>query len=123
MPTPNDEKPDEPKAPVTEPTDRGRTGSRSALKRFHYRLPGGWLHLCVWDKVVQIEGFPVTVYDVTMQRSYKEKGRRQWTTFLREADLPVAAVALQEASFWLHDLRQGPPVQPSPTDGADSLPT
>ena len=62
----------------------------------------------------------LTVYSAAIQRSYRDGETRKWTNYLRESDLPVAALAFQEAYRWLHEIKQ--PMQQTQATSSEEIP-
>ena len=115
--------PAEPAHPVAEAPAESNGDSngekRGPLKRFYYQVVAGTLCVSIWDKVLNLESGELTVYSAAIQRSYRDGETRKWTNYLRESDLPVAAIAMQAAYAWLHEIKQ--PMQ-QPQTGSEEIP-
>lgn len=69
-------------------------GNKKPIQKFK----AGAIDASVWENSKQINGVPVTVYAVTLDRKYKDKnGTWQSTSSLNVNDIPKAIVALEEA--------------------------
>jgi hypothetical protein len=100
----------------------GSSGEKwGPLKRLYYQVQSGSLCVSIWDKVLPLESGDRTVYSAAIQRSYRDGETRKWTNYLRESDLPVAAIAFQEAYRWLHEIKQ-PGVQQPLSSGSEEIP-
>lgn len=101
------------------PSDPNGSAKKLPVKRIYYSVFGGSLSVSVWDKVLQLKDGDRTVYSVSVQRSYEENGARKWTNYLRESDLPVAVIALEDAYREINRLKQ--PVQ-APAPATEEIP-
>jgi hypothetical protein len=72
---------------------------RGPIHRFRYHVPDGMLSVSVFDKVIERNAEEQVLYSVSVQRSYYSEKERKWlwTGYLRDGDVPVALVGLQEA--------------------------
>lgn len=126
MPTKKSDKGPAPPAATTPAVadSGGSSGNNHApLKRFYYQVQQGTLCVSIWDKVLKLESGELTVYSTALQRSYRDGETRKWTNYLRESDLPTAALGLQEAYRWLHEIKQPVPPAPQPqTSGSEDIP-
>lgn len=105
--------------PVTAEPLADRNGPASPkqppMKRFWHPLSGGSLAVSVWSKAT--EDGQKLLYSFSLQRSFYESDRAEkprWTSYLRDIDLPVAMLALQQAYFWVAEQRQATAVSASP---------
>jgi hypothetical protein len=72
---------------------------RGPIQRFRYQVPDGTLSVSVFEKAVERDGHEQFLYSVSVQRSYfdAKADKWQWTGYLRDGDVPVALVGLQDA--------------------------
>ncbi len=110
----------EPAAPETTPRSEDNGPRKLPLKRIYYSVFSGTLSVSVWDKTIQAQGGERTLYSVSVQRSYEENGQRKWTSYLRDSDIPVAVIAMEDAYREINRLRQ--PVQPPLSVGPEDIP-
>jgi hypothetical protein len=77
------------------------------IRRVRYPVVGGTLSVSVWPKTINTDSGTREVFNALLQRSYHDGQQWVWTHYLREGDLPVAALAIQEAYRLVAQLRQG----------------
>src|SRR5688572_27109789 len=76
------------------------------VKSFSCPVNGGAVEVAVWGKVIQIDGKDVTVYSVTIHKSYKnELGEWKHTSYLRGSECHVACRLLERAAGFTLDAR------------------
>src|SRR5205823_2403387 len=94
----NAEVPPQALEPTAAPPGNGPL-KRGPLHRFRYQVPDGTLSVSVFDKVVERDGKEQVLYSVSVQRSYYSEKEQKWlwTGYLRDMDVPVALVGLQDA--------------------------
>ncbi len=75
-------------------TQMNKTGKTLPEKKFR----AGAVSATVWKNANEKDGTAYEFFSVSLERGYKDKeGQWQSTTSLRTADLPRAALVLQEA--------------------------
>ena len=63
---------------------------------FRYPVHEGNISFPIWDKEVQTQGGNRIVFSVSFERSYHDGKGWQNTTSLRDMDIPVLVIGLQE---------------------------
>lgn len=84
----------------------GNGDKKAPIHRIYYPVVAGTLCVSVFDKVIQTDSGDRTVYSVATQRSYQKGDDRDWTYYLRDSDLPTAALGLEDAFRWISAYKQ-----------------
>lgn len=105
------------------PSDTNGNGDQKGpLHRFHYPVYNGTLSVSIFDKEINTDNGSKTVYSVSVQRSYTKDKVKEWTYYLRDSDLPVAAIGLHEAFRWIGITRQRQYEQQRSSSNGDDRP-
>ena len=72
---------------------------KSPCCRFRYPVHDGVLSVSIFEKTLERDGREQLLFSVSVQRSYFSEKEQNWlwTSYLRDMDVPVALVGLQEA--------------------------
>lgn len=79
---------------------------KGPLENLYFPIQGGSLCVSIWTKEFQNDNGNSVLYSVTVQRSYYKEKQRSYTEYVRESDLPVALIALQQAYLRILELKQ-----------------
>ncbi len=95
-----------PPAPDKPPDEKEKPAPNGPTKSFACPVTGGTIEAAIWAKEIQVEGRSVTVYSVTIHKSYRtDLGEWKHTGYLRGSELHVAIRLLERAETFILDMR------------------
>lgn len=93
--------------PVEHPDDHA--APNRPARSFSYPVASGvYIQSSCWPKEIQYDGRIITVFSVTVRKSYWHEDEKCWknTTYFRSSELSIARHALLRAEEWCLDQRQ-----------------
>lgn len=94
----------------TQPEKPAETNGEPNRPNKTFSLPAGngvWIEAACWPKVLKFDGQDVTVYSVTVRKSWKDAPSGEWknSQFFRTSELFLVQYVLKQAEEWVLSMR------------------